>query len=357
MVKFFVKILAYLVCTFTLSLLMIFLSVRLKPDYFLGMRPEDYYQTTFQYSKINAHSDYKNIIIGDSKGSAAIDPKTMGKDWLNLSLGGSDFFEGFLALKHYLKQNKIDTLLMYYTNEIIEGHAVAFSSYTIPLQFPRPDELDGLEATENKYGFLIHDAAGGDPVLLNRKDLLIKQKQRRLRYNRFPLSFRETYLDGLNELCTMYYADQNKKKTILHDLKENLGQLSRGNLDSSNVDHFKRFLVNPNVKYRPNLIILSYLDSIMAMAKNRKIVTYLVVAPINQTTYYNSYKNSIYESSSNSFFKETSKKYPNLKIISDPVFLPNSSFGDIFLHLNKKALKPYTAYIRNRLKYPGDLQN
>jgi hypothetical protein len=329
--------------------MIIYLSIRLKPDFFLGMRPSDYYTLCFQYSKINARSDFKNIIIGDSKGSAAIDPKTMGKNWLNLSLPGSDFFEGFLALKYHLKQNKVDTLLMYYSIDFIEGKASGFSSFTIPLHFPHPDDLDKLESVENKYGFLIHDIDDKASVVLSHKDLLFKQEQRRLKYVRFPLAFRETYLDGLDELCSMYYADNQKKNIILRNLKENLGQLTRGNLDSSNADFFKNNFESTNTKFSPNLICLSYLDSIMAIAKKRQIVTYLVVAPINQTTY-NSYKNSLYESSSNSFLKETSKKYPNLKIINNPVFLPNSWFGDIFLHLNRKSFKPYTFYIKNSLK-------
>jgi hypothetical protein len=345
MIKFFLKITAYLVCTFSVFLLIIYLSVKIKPDYFLGMKPSNYYTMRFQYSKINSHSNFKNIIIGDSKGSAALDPKTMGKNWLNLSLPGSDFFEGFLSLKYYLKQNKIDTLLMYYSIDYIEGKANSFYSFTIPLQFPHPGDLDSLEAVENKYGFLIHDDSPGNTFkVLSQKELSSKQQHRRLKYNHFPLAFRETFLDGLDELCSMYYFNQNKKNIILHDLKENLGQMTRGNSDFSNVNFFK----NTNVKFSPNLICFSYLDSIMTIAKERKIVTYLVIAPLNQTTY-NSYKNSIYESSANSFLNETLKKYSNLKIIHDPVFLPNSYFGDIFLHLNKKSLKPYTIYIRNYL--------
>src|SRR5690349_14577975 len=105
--NFIIKAIKYLVITMLLSGLIIYVFLLTKPAFFLGAAV-DYYYCTYQYDQINKKTEYTNIIMGDSRGNAAVNPKVLGDKWINLSIPGSDLFEGYLTLKKYLANNKID---------------------------------------------------------------------------------------------------------------------------------------------------------------------------------------------------------------------------------------------------------
>ncbi len=86
----------------------------------------------------------------------------------------------------------------------------------------------------------------------------------------------------------------------------------------------------------------------MNMVKEKHIVCYLVIAPLNQASYL-LFDGSVYQKTGNVFLERLKKKYPGLNLIDQPAFLPNSLFGDMN-HMNQKGSVMFTNQIKNVIK-------
>lgn len=333
---FIIKSIKYLVVTMLLSGLIIYIFISTQPAFFLGA-PLDYYYCTYQYEQIDQKTDFTNIIIGDSKGNASVNPKVLGKKWVNLSIPGSDFFEGYITLKKYLLKNKIDTLVMVYGINYIGEGSPYFNSRTIPFQFVSYNDLNDLEQIERKHNYLFH----GD-VTKNYFELRRSQMERKLKYLHFPFSYRETFIDGLNSLVNSPADFKLNKGKIIKQLHENLGNLNFGDADSNNTDG-----INGDYEFEPRPVSQHYLNLIMNLAAEKKITTFLMIAPMNQASF-NTYNKSTYDTTVNQYLETVQKKYSNLCIVPGPVGLPNNLFGDPY-HLNKKGTALFSELTRRRL--------
>ena len=337
MAKFITRVSVYVALAVLVPGLIIYLFITFYPAYFLGA-PTDYYLSEFQYDRIK-NSNYPNIIIGDSRGNASVNPKELGSGWINLSIPGSDLFEGFYTLKQYLRRNKPDTLIMIYGKDYIEGSSPFFNERTVPYQFVSLSELHDLASLERRYGLAFHDGK-----VTGQKDLLLYQFNRELRYSHFPFAYRETFFDGLNTLIQSKSETEGKAREIEDRLRADLGHLTFGNADSSNATLAAG---DVNRHYHPDRINLAFLDSTMGLAAKNNIVTYLIIAPINRASYV-AYKNSIQERSVDAFLNDLAGKYPRMHLLREPVFLENSFFGDAF-HLNNRGTILYSTNLRRIL--------
>ena len=336
MTKFITRVFVYLGLTFLLSGLVIYLFIRLYPAYFLGS-PMDYYICTAQYNRIDS-SNYRNLIIGDSRGNAAVNPRDLGGSWINLSIPGSDFFEGFYTLKRYLRRNKPDTLIMIYGLDDLESQSPFFNLRTVPFQFVTANELHELALVERSVGFAFHDSA-----IRGKSRLLVHELARQLKYDHFPLAYRATFVDGLTTLLRSSAYTEAKSRKLEGLLKADLGHLNFGLADSNNTV----FLGDRDRRFRADPINLFFLDSIMGLAARNNIATYFILAPMNRATWL-IYKNSMLESTVDTFLTELAAKYPRLQLVKGPVFLDNTYFGDP-LHLNPRGTVLYTTNLRRLL--------
>jgi hypothetical protein len=336
MAKFIARISFYVALALLVPGLIIYLFITFYPAYFLGS-PMDYYICKFQYDRINT-SNYRNMIIGDSRGNASVNPKELGSSWINLSIPGSDLFEGFYTLKHYLRRNKVDTLVMIYGLDYLEGGSPFFNLRTVPFQFVTPKELHDLGLVERQFGLAFHDSA-----ITGKKDLLLHEFSRKLRYDHFPLAYRATFVDGLTALIQSSDYTEEKSREIEGLLKTDLGHLNFGLADSNNAV----FLGDRDRRFRADPFNLAYLDSAMALTAKNNIVTYFIIAPMNRSTWLY-YKNSILQSTVNVFLNELAAKYPRMQLIREPVFLDNSYFGDA-LHVNPRGTAIYSTNLRRFL--------
>lgn len=335
--RFIIKVIKYLFLITLLSSLTIYLFLLTKPAFFLGAPALDYYYCTYQYDQINKKTNFTNIIIGDSKGNAAVNPKMLGQQWVNLSIPGSDFFEGYITLKKYLLNNKVDTVVMVYGLNYMAGHSPYFTQRTIPFQFLSYSELKDLEQVERKYHYLFH----GDATKAS-STLGWNQFDRKLKYLHFPFSYRETFIDGLNNLCSSPTDINPKKEKIIRQLSDFRGHMNFGEADSNNTNG-----VNPDYHFNPKPINQYYLDLLMKVASEKKITVFLAIAPMNQASY-TSYSKSKFESSVNEYLIKLQKKHPTLVLLKTPVGLPDSMFGDPY-HLNKKGTAYFSEITRTRL--------
>jgi hypothetical protein len=334
--KFITKSVGYLVITILLVAAIIYTFIEVKPAYFLGA-PVDYYYCTYQYDQINKKTDYTNVIIGDSRGNASVNPKMLGSSWINLSIPGSDLFEGYHTLKKYLSKNKIDTLVMVYGLYYIDEVSPFFNRRTVPFQFINYSELKELEQVEKKYKYVFHGES-----TKSRRELSYKQYNRRLKYWHFPFYYRETFLDGLNSLCNTQAEVAVAKQRVIKQLTDYRGYMNFGEADSNNTEGVKAYH-----NFNPPPISKHYLDLILDIATKNKIAIYLIVAPMNQTSFM-TYDKSAFQSSVNAYMKKLKGQYPGLYIIHDPVSLPNSMFGDAY-HVNKKGTAVFTELTRKHL--------
>jgi hypothetical protein len=337
MARFIKKLFLYIGLVILVPGLALYVLIKLYPAYFLGA-PIDYYICKFQYDRINS-ANYKNIIIGDSRGNASVAPKTLGDSWINLSIPGTDFFEGFYTLKHYLQKNKPDTVMLIYGLDYVERGSQFFNLRTIPFRFIRPNELSGLDRVEKKFGFAFHDSS-----VIGAKHLFTYQLSRKLRYDHFPLSYRETFVDGLSTLLNKNPDIEKRSRQIELRLNEDLGHLNFGLADSDNTVS----IGDRDRSFNPEPINMVYLDSIMTMAKNHNIQTWLIIPPMNQASYLQ-YENSNLQTTVDQFFNALIAKYPQLHLVREPEMLDNSFFGDPE-HLNPQGTTLYSAALRQMLK-------
>ncbi|WP_205513538.1 hypothetical protein [Longitalea arenae] len=335
--KFLIKIIKYLLLVTGLSGLIIFLFISIKPPYFLGAPALDYYYCSYQYDQINKKTEFKNIIIGDSRGNASINPNLLGEQWVNLSIPGSDFLEGYITLKRYLLHNRVDTVVMVYGLNYIAENSPYFTQRTIPFRFLTYQELQNLELVEKKYNYVFHGNATKSSF-----NLQWQQFDRKLKYLHFPFSYRETFIDGLNNLFSSQTEVRVKKEKIIKQLRDHRGYMNFGEADSNNTDG-----VNPDYHYNPKPINQYYLNLLMDLAAEKKITVFLAIAPMNQASFA-SYTNSKLESSVNAYFEKLQHQHTGLFIVKDPLGLPNSLFGDPY-HLNKKGTLVFSETIRKKL--------
>ena len=337
MARFIKKLFLYIGLVILVPGLAIYALIKFYPAYFLGA-PIDYHICKFQYSRIDS-ANYKNIIIGDSRGNASVAPKMLGDSWINLSIPGTDFFEGFYTLKHYLQKNKPDTLLLIYGLDYVEHGSQFFNLRTIPFRFLRPNELNDLDKVEKKFGFAFHDSS-----VIGAKHLFTYQLSRKLRYEHFPLSYRETFIDGLSTLLNKSSGIEKRSREIEARLREDLGHLNFGHADSDNTVS----IGDRDRSFNPEPINLSFLDSIMATTEKENIVTWLIIPPMNKASYLQ-YKNSNLQTTVDQFFNALIAKYPQMHLIREPEMLDNSFFGDPE-HLNPQGTTLYSTALRQMLK-------
>jgi hypothetical protein len=328
---FLYKSILYVLLVLCLTAVVIHVCLRCKPDYFLGVK-FDYDLCNYQYRQMASKSPYRNIIIGDSRGNAAIDPTLLGKDWINLSLPGGTFFEGYLTLKRFLSMNAADTLVMVYGIDLIEAPSIWFNVRTVPFQFPTYTEVESLQALERRFHV---PYLGGYPYDVH--GLTLIQLERRLRYQHSPLVYQQTFLDALNRYIRP--TDESSQFTHFNDHR---GQLNFGNKDSSDETRFTQTMLNN--AFNPNKINLCYLDSIIDLAAKNKTTVFFVMAPLNRRSY-ELYENSPYAKSFDHFMDSIFAIYPYMKIPAAPSHLDNRYFGD-GLHLNARGTAYFTGMLR-----------
>ena len=132
----------------------------------------------------------------------------------------------------------------------------------------------------------------------------------------------------------MVQNDQEKIYARLDDIKKNLGQDFCGDSAFYKDLYFVYSPERLQRECRPDPVNIAYLDSIVKLTQAKNIVLYLGVSPINEATY-KVYKNSTLERSVTDFYNKIKADHPNLHLITDPIHMSDSTFGDKYLHPNR----------------------
>ncbi len=293
------------------------------PSYFLSSI-EDYDLLHSCYGMPFKYQTKSNIILGDSRGTASIVPTALGKSYINLSIPGSNFFEGYLTLKKRVKFCKVDTVLCVYGIDFYE--ATKWTDIrTIPFQLPTTAELHDLIFLEYKNKQLINEKNK-----LNTPRLLYKQAIRQLKYFHFPLCYANGFKTNFYKLITHQKGS--------YELQKYYAQLGYYQFGTKSQDSTVSKL---GKRFTPNRVNLSYLDSLFSLCTKNKICLYLIIPPINQATA-NSSSNQSYLKEAGTFL---STKYSN-SLLSGIQEMPNTNFGDP-THLNKEGAEFFSKKIKN----------
>ncbi len=270
----------------------------------------------------------KNVIIGDSKGMAALNPNVLGHNFVNFSIGGATTFEGFVTIKEFLRISEIDTLMICFS-PIHYMKDDALSARTIAFGFVSIEDIHNLEKVEREHGITIENTRPGNYLYAGRW----------FTYYHFPLAFESTFIENI--------FSNSFNNRPLQSLKDNSGHCLFGLADSSNGLCSEAEILSKTKTFDRNPIIICYLDSIYNLALKNKIKLILVNPPINYSSY-EKLKTLNYEGQFDHFMESLKLKYPAMEIHNDYFSLPNSFFGDPD-HLNLNGSNFFSNYVRNKL--------
>jgi len=324
--SFVQKVIFFCVINFTLINAVIFYFLKFHPEYFL-VSYDDYYMMENSYSSIYKHVDKTNIIIGDSRGSATLIPKMLGIAYLNLSIPGSNFWEGYITVKRRLLNCKIDTLLLVYGFDFYESN-VWTDRRTIPLRFVTKTQLFNLFKKEISNREIINEYDKKSII-----DILKHQIVRLGLYYHFPISYMPAFKNSFLD-----YFNKRVSRCNIDSINKNSGFLNFGTLDSCN--HICDYPYDR--VFNINKTNLEYLDSIVALSKKNNFATFIIIPPVNHSSYQR-LKNTTYLNSANYIFN--SRKYCFINQINE---LPDKYFGDPS-HLNYRGSVLYSKKVREIL--------
>ena len=329
MKKLILKIVSYLFIISFITYSGIYILILFFPHRVLG-NVNGYFLWEYQMTQLNNKNNKdKNIILGDSRGMALLNPSIIGKSYTNFSIGGTTTVEGYYSLMKVLGNRKIDTLILCYGPIHFFGQNREFEDRTLPFKFINEIELKQIERIESRYNQTIDNKIPS--LLLNIK--------RSLLLSRFPPMYRATLLSNFSK---------KGFDLINSEIKIHKGQCLFGNLDSSNGKSQEATDFNLNSIFKVNPVFISYLDSIYKKSTENNITLYFVSPPLNKETFF-CIKNTLLYNSYLNIMNTYKTKYPKMKFIDEIKYLPNRFFGDPS-HVNREGSNFYSKYLTAKIK-------
>ncbi len=286
--------------------------LKVYPEVFLSSRVEyvmwDKQLQRIQETKNNKHL---NAIIGDSRAMAAINPVSLGPNYVNFSLGGTSFYEGYITLRTLLKTNKIDTLILCYAPIHFEKNGGNLLKRTMVFKHSEFNDILELHALEKKFQSSIETDLAGDNSTWTTIDRL-------LHFYHEPFTFRSTMI---GQYKTNWTAPAIESQ-VIKELNNNRGQAFYGrSISMHGVAEEAR-----EQSFDPNKVILEYFQKIALLVQKHGIVCYFITPPTSKNTY--TFAKKQYFTNYISLLNTLQKKYPFMQINLELTVLSQFHFGD-----------------------------
>jgi hypothetical protein len=328
MSKFLKRVSLYVLAICLLGYGIIYAAILLKPGKMLGNATE---YELWQYKKQLANTPFhesKNIMIGDSRTLTGLDPQIVQHNFLNLGIGGTTAFEGYITLKQFLSKNKADTLIIGYgIFHFIESDVL--NKWTLLYKLPTLKDINYLEEVEKQSNI----------TLDNQQPSFNLYAERKATFFRLPTAYRPTFIENLKQ------NDYNA--FIIDGLRKNLGFSNVSTADSASGQNTEVDIEKERHRFIPNKVIISYIDSIYNLAIAHNIKPILTIPPINATSY-RLLSGTLFWKQYLAFIEGLKRRYPKMTIDNEIVFLPNNHFADNN-HLNRRGFALYSNYVRDSL--------
>jgi hypothetical protein len=306
---FFKKIFLFLSSTFIIYNVIIFAFLQMYPECFIT-NTRDFHIINEQYNRIQKGTSSKNLIVGDSRANTGILVSEMGSNYVNFSLPGSTFIEGFYTVKNLTNKSKIDTLILGYSLDYLISGNHWFDERTIQISNPIISLSDVLAV--NTLEFNKAQSISGNK--LNKLD----QIKRILKFVHAPFMYGANFWDNLENLILKRLS----KPIVLKSVSFNNG----------NFFFPQQSKINREVVYitgDPNRVIDSYADSIIELSKAKNFKVFLCIPPS-----FDKFPQQILDAFEHKGYK-----------IIQPLILDENCFSDES-HLNRKGAFKYSKYLR-----------
>jgi hypothetical protein len=332
MYKFLKRSSQYILAIFLLGYAVIYFSIAARPGKMLGNATE-YELWRYKKELINTRYDHTiNLMIGDSRIMTGLNPVLIGHNFINLSLSGTTAFEGYSTLKRILAHNKIDTLVIGYgIFHYLESDVL--DKWTLLYQFPTVSEIDYLKNVERKYNITLDNQQPNYALYLNRKAT----------YFHVPTAFRQTFIENLKQ--------NDYKAFIIARMRQDIGFSNVSTADSASGTNTEVELARKEKQFRPNPVVLSYLDSIYNISVGNRTKMVLIIPPINATSY-RALSSTRFWSQYLNFLEQLRLKYPKMLIDNKNPYLPNTYFADNN-HLNHRGYIFFSNYLKDSVIEKG----
>ncbi len=315
---------------FWLIPIMIFLSVGV-----FFYNNEEFPMWKSKMKLINSKFEYENIIIGDSRAIAGIDPNILGESFYNLALGGSSPLEGFFTLKKIIANgNKPKLIIVSYAPFHLE---VSFSFYERAIKY-------GFYTLENINDIFFH---------LNKdKEQFWSINYEKLDQKDFYKSLIRAYLIKLK--FPHYFKDEMRNSLFSLRISKNMKTyeqicLSKGSFEfklTKSINGLNKESDN-NKFFNYRKIYLSSLENIFTLAEKNNIQVIYTELPFNENSF--NHMNSNYLTQYNEFFERLKHKYNNVIFYPDITAYNNSLFIDQS-HLNKAGKEKFSNELHKLIK-------
>lgn len=277
----------------------------------------------------DSNDNFVNLLIGDSRLMAAVNPKILGEKYYNLALVGGTPIEGYYQLKRLLRNNKpINILILSYAPFHLEG--ADYWERAIKFGFYGEDDLYEIfdcKYLEGNEFWVEHD-------LVHNK--LLYKPISELMLLKFPYFFRS----DLSKSFLLRGAKNHKK---YNEIKKNNGYALLGKDTISNGFNYE---AERNF-FKANKVISYYLEKLLHLATENNIKVYYIQTPFNEASYnfssldylkrYNSYLNNLAKQNPKVIFKERSIYY-----------YPDDQFCDPS-HMNERGAKKFSNQLKGYL--------
>jgi hypothetical protein len=327
--EFLRKVAIYISVVYLLGTSIIYVLMKIDPGRFVGYY-SDFVMWNFQ-KKVIAHPEKvnRNIIIGDSRAQADLDPTIIGHSFTNLAIAGASPYEGYLTIKRILKNKKIDTILVTY-GAYHYTTSDNFHDMSLPYNFPTADDLSELEKVESTLGITID----------NDTPSAIRRLNRRFIYYHIPVNnFRATFIRNMFQKELDPYSASMEKYSghVLFGKKDSSNELSQ---EVVALKSWQRFPKNP--------VVAVYLDSIVNLAMRNHAKVFIVPPPLNYVTF-KALEKTKYFTQYNSFLSSYKNRGALTELVYPCPYLPDSLFGDRS-HLNVRGSRYFSLLLKHMIE-------
>nr|WP_298793909.1 hypothetical protein [uncultured Allomuricauda sp.] len=276
---------------------------------------------------MEAENEFSNLIIGDSRAIAGVNPNELGPNYYNLALGGGTPMEGYYSLKRMLEAGKkVDTIIVSYAPIHFEQSEM-FWDRQVKYNFYDLEEIDEIFNQMNTNNEIFWAYDGEKNFEESEKSNLFRRAYKT--YFKFPTELR-------TELSKSFLLRGYTNYGVYKEIKNRRGCFDFGRAQFSNDLNVEA----KRIEFSPKTVLITSLEKMFQLAKNNQIMVMYASLPMNRTSF--DALSDEYRKGVEQMDARLKRKHPEVEFINPAlVYYDDVYFGDAS-HLNKKGRERFT---------------